>query len=124
ERATRALAALADRPAVLHGPVEQLMVVLGPARPMLPALVAGREKLAIHARHLVALLDQLELHVAGIGERDGQVNVIVALTFVPEAVERQFLGEVPGADAADFDPVAHRLVDVVYDKAHLPQRTK
>src|SRR5258707_4859451 len=56
ERAARALAALADRPAVLHGPVEQLIVVLGPARPMLHRLVTGRDKLPIDAGRLVALL--------------------------------------------------------------------
>ena len=35
ERAARALAALADRPAAIDGAVEELTVVLGPARPML-----------------------------------------------------------------------------------------
>src|ERR1700756_5123056 len=97
------------------------MVVLGPARPVLQALVPSRKELAIHRWLIVALLDQLELHVPGIGQRNRQMNIVVALLLIPEPVERQFLGDVPRADAAHLDPVAHRLIDVAHDKAHLPQ---
>jgi hypothetical protein len=82
--------------------------------------VPGRQKIAVHARRIVALLDQLELHVPGIGQRDCQMNAIVALLFVPEAVQRQLLGDIPRTNPADLDPVAHRSVDVAHDKPHLP----
>src|SRR5215472_10685065 len=65
ERPARSLAALADYPAVLDGPVEPLVIVFGPARPVLQTLVPGGEKVAVHAGRPVALLDQLELHIAG-----------------------------------------------------------
>src|SRR5262244_1211241 len=48
----------------------------------------------------------------------------LALLFVPEAVQRQFFGDVPGPDAANLDPVAHRLVNVAHHEPHLPQRTE
>jgi hypothetical protein len=120
----RALAALADDPAVLDRAVEQLVVVLGPARPVLQPLMTGREKIAVHARGVVTLLDQLELHVTGIGQCDRQMDIVIAPVFVPEPVERQFLGDIPRADPADLYPVAHCLVDVAHHNAHLPQRAK
>src|SRR5438105_4207268 len=122
KRAARALAPLTDGPAALNGAVEQLMVILGPARPVLQALVTRREKFPIHARRIVALLDQLELHVAGIGQRYRQMDVVMALLLIPEAVQRQFFGDVPWADPADLDPMAHRLVDIAHHEPHLPQR--
>jgi hypothetical protein len=86
--------------------------------------MAGGEKIPVHARRIVALLDQFELHVAGIGQRDRQMDVVVALLLVPEAVQRQSLGDIPRADPADLDPVTHRLINVPHHKAHLPQRTE
>src|SRR3954452_2197626 len=84
--------------------------------------MTSREKIAVHRRRLVPLLNQLELHIAGIGQCNREVNVIVALLLVPEGIERQFLGDIPGTDAADLDPMANCLVDVAHDKAHLTQR--
>src|SRR5271166_279351 len=67
ERTAWGLPALAYPPTVLDGPVEPLVIILGPARPVLQALVPGREKLPVNARRRIALLDQLELNIAGIG---------------------------------------------------------
>src|SRR5215469_1742556 len=91
---------------------------------MLQTLVSGCEKIAIHACRRVSLLDQLKLHITRIGQRDGEMNIVVALLLVPEAVKRQFLGDEPRSDSTDLDPVTRGLFNVADDKAHLPQRTK
>jgi hypothetical protein len=82
-------APLADRPAVLDRPIEQFVIVHRPARPVLQALVPSGEKIAIHARRPVPLLDQLELHLAGIGQRYGNLDV-VGLLFVPKPSSGNF----------------------------------
>src|ERR1043166_8782995 len=70
ERAARRVALLADLPAALQGALADCVVVLGPARPVLHALMSGGEKVAVETRAVAALLDQFELHIPGIGESD------------------------------------------------------
>ena len=53
----------ADLPTGCQRALADLMVVHRPARPMLHPLVAGGEEIAVKARHIVALLNQLELHI-------------------------------------------------------------
>ncbi len=46
---------------------------------MLQASVrVGREEVAIHAGMVGALLDEFDLHVAGIGQTDRDMDVVVA----------------------------------------------
>src|SRR5205823_9462595 len=115
------VALLADLPTAVQRPLADLVVVLRPTRPVLHALMAGVEKIAVEARAVAALLDQLQLHVAGIRECDRHLE-IVPPPAVPEFIHRQLLGVEPRADAADLDPVAHRLVDVADDDPDLPHR--
>src|SRR5436305_2723273 len=121
----RRVALLTDLPAALERPFADLVIVLGPTRPVLHSLMAAREKIAVEAGAVAALLDELQLHLAGIGERDRHLD-IVDPAFVAELAQRQLLGIEPRADAAHLDPVAHRLLDVADDDpdlAHRPEQS-
>src|SRR5262249_32729724 len=96
-----------------------LTVVHRPARPMLHPLVAGGEEIAVEARHIVALLDQLELHIARIGKGDRHLE-IVGPPSIAEFIQLQLLRIEPRADAAYPSPVMHRLLDVAHDDPDLP----
>src|SRR5882724_5945850 len=87
----RRVAFLADLPAALERALADLMIVLRPARPMLHPLMAGGEKISVEARAVAALLDQLQLHVAGIRECDRYLE-IVPPPAVAEFIHRQLLG--------------------------------
>src|SRR5947208_7088057 len=63
----RRVALLTDLPAAVERPFADLMVILGPTRPVLHSLMARCEKIAVEARAVAALLNKLQLHVAGIG---------------------------------------------------------
>jgi hypothetical protein len=119
ERSARAFALLADRIAVRQRAPQVGLVVDRPAGPVLHALMPGGEEVAVHARGFAALLDQLDLHVAGIGQRDGDVNVVVALAQIGEGRHRQPVRVEPGPDAAHFGPVLHRCLDVAHHDANL-----
>jgi hypothetical protein len=43
-----------------------------------------------------SLLDQFDLHLARVGQRDGQVDVIVAFAAIAERRQRQAIGIEPG----------------------------
>src|SRR5215469_4305521 len=88
---------------------------------MLHPLVAGGEKIAVEARHIVALLDQLELHIARIGKCDRHPE-IVGPASIAEFIQWQLLGIEPRADPAHLYPVAHRLLDIAHDDPDLPHR--
>src|SRR5437868_14784635 len=60
ERPARRVALLADLPAAVQRALADLVVVLRPARPMLHPLMPGGEKIAVEARAVAALLDQLQ----------------------------------------------------------------
>src|SRR6516162_1170640 len=64
ERAARSVTLLADLPTGCQRALADLMIVHRPALPMLHPLVAGGEEVPVKARHIVALLNQLELHIA------------------------------------------------------------
>src|SRR3981081_133479 len=78
EGAARGVALLADLPAGRQGALADLVVVDRPARPVLHPLMAGAEEIAVEARAVAALLDQLELHIARIGESDRDLDVVAA----------------------------------------------
>jgi len=119
EAAARAVALLADRVAGGQGTPVGFVIVLWPARPMLHALMARGEEVAIHAGSVAALLDQLELDVPGVGQGDGDMHIIVTVPGVREGGDGQAVRVEPGSDAADLNPVAHRGLDVAHDDAHL-----
>src|ERR1700730_2384508 len=121
ERPARRVALLADLPAAVERALADLMVVFGPARPVLDPLMAGGEKVAVEARAVAALLDQFQLHVAGIRQCDRHLEVIPPPA-VAEFIHRQLLGVEPRADAAHLDPMTHRLVDVADDDPDLAHR--
>src|SRR5256885_2798949 len=121
----RRVALLPALPAALERPLADLVVILGPTRPVLHSLMAAREKIAVEAGAVAALLDELQLHVAGIRERDRHLDVVDP-SLVAELAQRQLLGIEPRADAAHLDPVAHRLLDVADDDpdlAHRPEQS-
>src|SRR3990172_2205844 len=121
-----AVALLTRRVAAGERPLVQRVVVLGPARPVLQPLVPGRQEVTVHAGGIAALLDQLDLHVTRIGERDREVNAVVACPAVGESGQQQSVDVEPGPDAADLDPVAHRRVDIAHhvtDLAQGPEQT-
>src|SRR5881227_1222401 len=76
ERPARRVALLTDLPAALECPFADLVIVLGPTRPVLHSLMTAREKIAVEAGTVAALLDELQLHVAGIGEGDRHLDVV------------------------------------------------
>ena len=124
EAPARAVALLAYRVAAGEGAPVERVVVLGPARPVLQPLVAGGQEVAPHAGGVAPLLDQLDLHVPGIGERDREVNAVVARAAVAEGGQRQPVDVEPRPDPADLDPVAHRRLDVAHHVPHLAQRSE
>jgi hypothetical protein len=81
----------------------------------------GGEKIAVEARAVAALLDQLELHIAGIGQRHRHPDVVDP-SLVAELGQWQLLGIKPRADTAHLDPMAHRLFDVADDDPDLAHR--
>jgi hypothetical protein len=89
-----------------------------------PAARVHREEVAAHRRMVRALLDQLDLHLAGIRQCDRQVDVVIALAAIAERRQRQALGIEPWTDAAHLDPMPHRSLDVGDDIAHLAQRSE
>jgi phosphoribosylamine---glycine ligase len=115
-----AFALLADMPAARERLIPDLAVVHRPARPVLSPFLAGIDEIPIQARRPAALLDQFELDVARIGERDRQMRDVVGLALIAVRGQRQLVGIEPRADAAHLNPVLHRLVDVLDDDADLP----
>src|SRR6185312_16059650 len=63
------LAFMSDLIAERERAVVEGLIITGPVRHVLQALAAGVEKLLVHRRRVVALLDQFDLEIAGIGER-------------------------------------------------------
>src|SRR5690242_14088916 len=55
-------------------PVVELLVFPAPIRHVLQAFAAAIEKFLVHRGRIVALLDQLDLEIAGIGERDAHLH--------------------------------------------------
>src|SRR6516165_2451754 len=88
EPTPRAVTLLSHRVAGRQGPLINLVIVFRPARPMLHALMPGGQEVAVHARCATALLDELELHVSGVGQSNRDVHVVVAPTAVRESRDR------------------------------------
>src|SRR3954464_13500338 len=86
----------------------------------MPSCPAARE-VAVKAGAVAALLDQFELHVAGIRQRDRHID-IVDPSLVAEFAERQPLGIEPGTDAANLHPMPHCRLDIADDDPDLPHR--
>src|SRR5262249_61516757 len=87
-----------------NAPPINFVIVLGPTRPMLHALMPGGEEVAVHTRRTTALLDELELHVSRVGQCDRDVYIVVAPTAIREAGDEEAIGVEPGPDAADLYP--------------------
>jgi hypothetical protein len=69
-----------------------------------------------HGGRIVALLDQLDLEVAGV--RDGRAHREIGMpAAMPEVVGPDPLDVEPGSDAEHVDPVMHGGVDVAH---HIP----
>src|SRR6266446_9798952 len=88
---------------------------------MLHPFVASGEEVAVKARHIVALLNQLELYIARVGKRDRYFENIDP-AFVAEFIHGQLFGVEPRAYPAHLYPVAHRLLDIAHDDPDLPHR--
>ena len=84
---------------------------------------AGVEKLLVHRGRVVALLDQFDLEIAGIGERHAHLHGGV-LAAVAEVIGLDPIDIVPGPDAHHVDPVIHRGADIAHDISVLADRTK
>src|SRR3954453_16204304 len=108
---TADLALMADPIAERERPVVERLVVVAPVGHVLEAFVAGLEEFPVQRRRVVALLDQLDLEVAGIGQRDAHLDGGV-LAAMAKPVGRDAVHVVPGTDAHYLDPVLHRGVDV------------
>ena len=122
ETAARAVAFLSHGVAALERLPVQHVVVFRPARPVLEPLAPRSQEVAVHARRLAALLDQLDLHVARVRERDRHVKVVVADAAIAEGCQRQSVDVEPRSNTADIDPMAHRRVDIAHHITHLTQR--
>src|SRR5262245_22326915 len=88
---------------------------------MLHAFMACSEKVAIHAGRRAALLDELELHVTRVGQRNRDVNAIVARTAIAELCERELVSVEPGTHTADLNPMLHGGFDVAHNDTDLAQ---
>src|SRR6185369_10719471 len=126
EPPARAVAVLADRVSRCEGALQDFVVVDRPTRPVLHAFASGGEEVAVHAGRLATLLDELELNVARVGERDRHMDVVVARAAIAEFGDGKLVGVEPRADAAHVDPVLHRRLDVAHDDSdltHLAEQT-
>ncbi|MCY1554989.1 hypothetical protein D9M68_916070 [compost metagenome] len=69
------------RAQVSHGVVE---AIVAPVGQVLGALAAAAQRIEVERGGVVALLDQLDLQVAGVGQRDGQPRQARRLAVVVE----------------------------------------
>ena len=74
----------------------------------------GLQEVPVDRRRVVALLDQLELHVPVVPQCDGHLE-IGRFSLVGEGLQRHPLAVEPGADAHHLGPVTHRGLDVPDD---------
>src|SRR5262249_56876018 len=84
EAPARAVALLADRVSGCERPLQDVVVIDRPARPVLHAFASGRQEVSVHARRLAALLDELQLDVAGVREGDRDMDAVVARAAIAE----------------------------------------
>ena len=89
---------------------------------MLHPFASGVEEVLVHRGGVVALLDQFELHVAGVGQCHAHLHVGVHAA-VTEVVGLDAVDVEPRADAV-ADPVVHRGVDVAHDVPDLGDVSK
>ena len=68
------LSLMADDEARRDGAVVERLIVVALVRHVLHALAVIPEVIAVHRRRVVALLDQFDLQVAGIGQRDAHLD--------------------------------------------------
>src|SRR5829696_552966 len=104
-------------------PVVEGLIVAGPVRHVLQPFAAGVEKLLVHRGRVVALLDQFDLEIAGIGERHAHLHGGV-LAAVAKVIGLDPIDIVPGPDAHHIDPVVHGGADIPHDVAVLADCTK
>ena len=85
---------------------------------MLQALAVVAQKIEIHGRRVIALLDQLDLEIAGIGERDRKLDGRF-LAAIAEPVGLHPLDVEKRPDFQRLRPEAERGLDVAHDIAVL-----
>src|SRR5882672_5123409 len=117
------LAFMSDFIAKRQRAVVERLIVAGPVRHVLQAFAAGVEELLVHRGRIVALLDQLDLEIAGIGERHAHLHGGV-LAAVAEVISFHLVDIVPGSDAHHVDPVIHGGADIPHDISVLADCTK
>jgi hypothetical protein len=89
---------------------------------VLGARATGIEELAVHRRRVVALLDELDLDITRVGQRDAQLNRGVDAA-VAEVIRLHPFDVEPRAHAVP-DPLLHRRLDVDHDIADLCDLTE
>jgi hypothetical protein len=105
-----------------HVVVERLVVVR-PVGDVLQPLAPGVEELLVHRGCVVVLLDELELDVAAVGQRDRRRRRRRVGAPIPEPVHLHPLDEEPRPDALR-QPPRHRRLDVVHHVAELAERSE
>src|SRR6476620_2207818 len=108
------LAFMSDFVAKRQRAVVEALIVAAPVRHVLQAFTAGVQKLLVHRGRVVALLDQLDLEIAGIGKRYAHLHGGV-LTPVAEVIGLDPIDIVPGPDAHHVDPMVHGGADIPHD---------
>src|ERR1019366_6879274 len=108
EPPARTVTFLTDRVTTRQRALVDRIVISRPTGPMLHPLASGGQKLPIHAGCLASLLDQLELHVTRIGQRDRRMQIVVSIPVIGEGGDHEFVGVKPRTDPADVSPVSHR----------------
>ncbi|HEX6310145.1 MAG TPA: hypothetical protein VF152_00795, partial [Acidimicrobiia bacterium] len=86
---------------------------------MLEALATCIEELSVCARLRIVLLDDLDLHVPGVPERDREVRAGRRLAAVPEVRRDDVAQDEERTDPEDLRPFGQRRVQVVYHERDL-----
>ena len=103
--------------------VVERLIVPGPVRHVLHPFLTGVEKLLVHGRCVVPWLDEFDLEIAGIGQRDAHLDAGVH-TAMTEPVGLDPVDVEPWPDAHHVDPVVHRGADVAHDISILTDSAK
>jgi hypothetical protein len=90
---------------------------------VLQAFVPSVEELLVEGRRVVPRLDQLDLQVPGIGQRDAHSDRGV-LAAMAKPVCLDVFNVKPGANAHDVDPMIHGGVYITHHVAILPNGPK
>ena len=120
EAALRAadLALVADGKTLREGAVVERLIIVRPPGHVLQTLAVVAQEIEIHGGRIVALLDQFDLQVVGIGERDRELDRRIDAA-IAEPVHLDPLDVEERADPQRLRPEAQRGFDVAHDIAVL-----